>query len=85
MPLKDLISTPGEVAASSITKRFRYSGSAHEDLHAAIVKAVDAAVAEERERCAKLADELGNIAPHVRACLADTIVAAIRGEELDES
>lgn len=56
MALKNLIASPGEAAAARITHRFRYSGSALEELHQAVVDAVDGAVAAEREACAKIVE-----------------------------
>ncbi|HEY9758843.1 MAG TPA: hypothetical protein V6C97_26985 [Oculatellaceae cyanobacterium] len=46
MPLKDLIATPGEIAASRITRNFDFSShEAHSRLFKEIKEAVDSAVA----------------------------------------
>ena len=44
MALKDLIATPGEAAAARIVKQFRFTGTARDDLYAAVREAVDDAL-----------------------------------------
>ena len=51
MAIKDLIATPGDIAASRITRLFDYTGEAHSRLFGEIKEAVDSAVAAEREAC----------------------------------
>jgi hypothetical protein len=53
MALKDLIARPGEKAAAAIMKEWRVSDL---DLLARVRDLVDAAVAAEREACAKIAE-----------------------------
>ncbi|HEY9758964.1 MAG TPA: hypothetical protein V6C97_27595 [Oculatellaceae cyanobacterium] len=50
MPLKDLIATPGQIAASRITRNFDFSShEAHSRLFNEIKEAVDSAVAADRK------------------------------------